>query len=912
MLGLASDLPRAERRLVTAAFFSLFGILAAQSLLETARDALFLTHLPITRLPWMYLGMAALTLLVSRVPRGALGWARRGRARIVPLSMAIGAAVTAALAAALSRPGVAAVYLVFLWSGIFAAYTVTQVWTVLGESLDISLAKRLYGRLGAGGGLGAVAGAGLARLLSHYCGPVQMVLLAAVIAAVTALGPARALRARPGDAPVPAPRANPARGQRTRLIEHPYVARLLLAALLATAVSTLVDFSFKEAVAARMPAAALPAFFATYHLVTSTIGLALQLFGVAWLVRVAGVARAPLVMPALLLAGVAWTVLTGGLGAILVLRALDVSVRGALHRPTLELLQVPLEPRVRRRAKPLIDAVGQRAGQALAALALLLLFRLAAPPGMRLLLAAALLLVWGVIAVDLARRYVDLLRATLLAPGLPARETVTAGLDGAARATLVAALDSPREAEVLSALDLLSATGQRRLIPLRLFRHPSPAVVQRAVQALTDEGDRRGTSRASGTAEPDPGRRALLAALDRLVDHPSLAIRTTVLRRRTALAADRAALTAGAHHASCPAVRGTALVAAVARGWIGEDGGLAALRTLVAHGSPAVRLAVAEAIADQPSPRFLSILQALVGAREEATLGQVAAALGSVGGAEAIAILLSLLGRREVRAAARAALARVGADAFDAVAAALADEDRPSSVRANLPRALVEIDPERATRVLLDGLLVEGDGFVRYRTLRALNRIRRARPETELDEDILGRAAVSAVESAYRYLTWRLFLDQGAERVAGRRTPTWELLRALLREKEDNAVERLFRVLALRYPRDDFRRLLRSLRTGGRRTRAAGRELIENLLTGPAHTLTLALVDEVSDRERLAALAGGAPPHPTTYRDLLAQIRAEERGGTLAALAEHHAAELRSTPAAGSDRERGALMVVRA
>jgi HEAT repeat protein len=363
-------------------------------------------------------------------------------------------------------------------------------------------------------------------------------------------------------------------------------------------------------------------------------------------------------------------------------------------------------------------------------------------------------------------------------------------------------------------------------------------------------------------------------------------------------------LTTGAHHASCPAVRGTALVAAVARGWVGDNGGLAALRMLVAHGSPAVRLAVAEAIADQPSARFLSVLQDLAGAREEAILDRAAAALGSVGGPAAIAILLPLLARREARAAARAALAHAGAGAFDAVAAALADENRPSSVRANLPRALVEIDPERATGVLLDGLLVEGDGFVRYRTLRALNRIQRARPDAQLDEDILGRAAGSAVESAYRYLTWRLLLEEGAERLAGRRTPTWELLRALLREKEDNAVERLFRVLALRYPRDDFRRLLRSLRTGGRQIRAAGRELIENLLTGPAHTLTLALVDEVSDRERLAALAGGAPPRASTYRDLLAQIRAEEQGGTLAALASHHTAELRSAPAAVDDRAR--------
>jgi hypothetical protein len=163
-----------------------------------------------------------------------------------------------------------------------------------------------------------------------------------------------------------------------------------------------------------------------------------------------------------------------------------------------------------------------------------------------------------------------------------------------------------------------------------------------------------------------------------------------------------------------------------------------------------------------------------------------------------------------------------------------------------------------------------------------------------MDQDILGRAATAAVDSAFRYLAWRLALEGGADRQPQRRTPTWHLLRELLREKEDNAVERLFRVLELRYPDERFRRLLLTIRTGDRRSRATGRELIENLLTGPARGLTLALVDELPDRERLSRLAEGRPPRERTYRTLLATIRAEEKGGTLEALAAHHAGELTS------------------
>ena len=48
------------------AFVSLFLILAAHAMTETARDALFLSRLPATKLPWMYLLVAVATVLVSR------------------------------------------------------------------------------------------------------------------------------------------------------------------------------------------------------------------------------------------------------------------------------------------------------------------------------------------------------------------------------------------------------------------------------------------------------------------------------------------------------------------------------------------------------------------------------------------------------------------------------------------------------------------------------------------------------------------------------------------------------------------------------------------------------------------------------------------------------------------------------
>ena len=56
-----------ERRPALVAFATLFGFIGSHAVLETARDALFLAKLPASRLPWMYLAIAAVSLITARV-----------------------------------------------------------------------------------------------------------------------------------------------------------------------------------------------------------------------------------------------------------------------------------------------------------------------------------------------------------------------------------------------------------------------------------------------------------------------------------------------------------------------------------------------------------------------------------------------------------------------------------------------------------------------------------------------------------------------------------------------------------------------------------------------------------------------------------------------------------------------------
>src|SRR5262249_1361890 len=68
MLAPLGDVRPAERRGAAAAFLTIFGILAGHTLLETARDALFLARLPPSELPGVYLVMAVVAIALFQGP----------------------------------------------------------------------------------------------------------------------------------------------------------------------------------------------------------------------------------------------------------------------------------------------------------------------------------------------------------------------------------------------------------------------------------------------------------------------------------------------------------------------------------------------------------------------------------------------------------------------------------------------------------------------------------------------------------------------------------------------------------------------------------------------------------------------------------------------------------------------------
>ena len=190
------DVRPGERRETTLAFVVLFGMLAAHTILETARDALFLSRLPPSQLPWVYLAMAGTALAVWRAFPSR--WSTGPNA--LPVLILLCAVGTAIFWACRSLTSPWALRALYVWTGLVSTLAAVQFWVLVGEMFTITQAKRVYSIIGLGSLLGAVAGGTLARLLSARTAAADLLLASAAIMALTCV-PAVLLRGPRAAAP---------------------------------------------------------------------------------------------------------------------------------------------------------------------------------------------------------------------------------------------------------------------------------------------------------------------------------------------------------------------------------------------------------------------------------------------------------------------------------------------------------------------------------------------------------------------------------------------------------------------------------------------------------------------------------------------------------------------------------------
>lgn len=911
-----------ERRNTFAAFGTLLAITTGHTLLETARDAFFLAKMPASRLPWMYLVIVAIALVLSQIK------AARADSKVgVAGSLVVAAVITTGFWTLLlgGQPTHPVLYALYVWTGLFGSWAMVQVWTLLGRAHTMTQAKRLYGFIGAGSVLGGVVGAILARMSISMMSPRSAVLLAAGIFVLAAV-PCLIIKLPPDEDAPARPTRGIEQGGTTRrpmsatiglLWDNAFARRVLGIVLVSTITVTLADYLFKSQLADEIKdTKTLGNALSTFYAITNTLALVAQLAIAPWVFRRAGVQRALFFFPASMLGAAAGVLLSGGsMVAAFVLKGLDGALRYSIHKTSTELLLVPVPDLIRERIKPVVDLVGSRGGQAFASLGIIALVALgggASKPATLGAIVLALAVMWISLVVTIRKLYLDVFRETLKTGGLSGKAELPE-LDLGALETLFAGLNSSRDIEVISSLELLAEQHRERLIPALILYHPSREVVLRALEIFTEMG-----------------RTDFVSIADRLNGHPDREVAAAALRARTAVLPNKELLLDRLGDA-CMQVSVTALVALMARGWIEQDDAQQRLDVAVRSKSWQTAAELARAIRavapkrgtesevedafddlliklDEIAPalRDMACEPGEDDGKFEARPNQspanlvegpphvrvrleVARAMAARQSPRFLAALVRMLNRHELRAVARTALVEIPG-ALQALDQAMSAAQLPRDIRVHLPRTICLFEPKAAAAVLLRHLGDTYDGVVRFKVIRGLVKLRRQTPHIALDPTPLTKLAVQTLDHAEELQRWGAALSTRDKEApvslragADPLQAAHHLLVDLVRDKELHATERVFLLLELIH-RDPFDDIWRGLRSKNPKSKASSLELLENLVKAPLRDRILELVGEKVQRP------SGAPA-PLSYEEAILEILAH-RSSTMRILAEYRAAEL--------------------
>src|SRR5690349_17979327 len=172
------------------------------------------------------------------------------------------------------------------------------------------------------------------------------------------------------------------------------------------------------------------------------------------------------------------------------------------------------------------------------------------------------------------------------------------------------------------------------------------------------------------------------------------------------------------------------------------------------------------------------------------------------------------------------------------------DPDEDIWVRRHIPATLAMI-PGQKTVDLLAAALADPDGFLRYKAVSALERLRRGDESLVFPKEAIEKLAIAEGRRYFDYLSLH-------HNVFGRqRLPQNSLLARALEQKMDRIKDRIFRLLALVYPWRDIGAVQWTLAHGDSRGRASASEYLDNILSGQIRKRIMPVLEDLPIDEKV-------------------------------------------------------------
>ncbi len=820
--GLVKVRPGEERKAL-AMFCYLFFAVGAFIVGRISRDTLFL-ELPKAReaLPYVYIAIAfsvaAATTVYGRLGTAVARDKMRSRALIF-------FAITVAALHLLMLQSKTWYWVYYVWVEVIGQLMVIQAWSMAGDIFNAREAKRLFAFIGGGGVLSNIACGFGVKQIALVIGAQGLVLVASGVILAAFLCEQWASRA--AHAELASHREPPKRNvfkAKTPPLASVHLRTIAALVGLTFFVSTVVDYQFKIAAAdAIADSAQRASFFGTFFGLTGILAATIQFGLTGVLLERYGVLISLLLLPLAMLTGTGAMILMPGLLAATWVKGSENVLRYTVNDATMQLLYVPVPAADRTRAKAFIDGILKPAAIGLSGIVLIGLSRYLGIQDMSWFVLAALV-AWTLLVFRCKREYVRTLLTTLRRRRLDFASATLQITDDATIEALAKSLDAPNDAQVLHALELLHhVEKQSKTIKDRVVQLASSPSLQVRLAALRFLGQH-------GSFEDAE----IIAA--HLQDEAE-EVRAHAILAMASLGRDHAVRTLqGSLKDPAPRVRAAAVAGLIKYG--GLDGILRSaeeLKAMLTHESPRVRESAAWVLGEIEVKNFYQPVLELLQDKDARVRTAAIAAAGRMKSPELIPALVYALEGARTADAAVTALVAYGEGIAPLLSKVLNNEHESLSVRRQIPKILGALGSPEVLPLLLE-YLDAPDLKLRHQIIKATARLHDALPGAVVDEARVTRVVEDELRRVYRLAMLAADLQFDESDV---------LLKDALSTRRTQALNRIFRLLGLRYPYKTLEMVYLTLisRDITPQARANAVEVLDNILEGAPKRDLLPLVE---------------------------------------------------------------------
>ncbi|WP_340158270.1 Npt1/Npt2 family nucleotide transporter [uncultured Maribacter sp.] len=860
----------------------IFLVIAVLLIIKPTVNALFLSELGVEQLPFAFLLVAVTAVATSYFYSKAVS--KYPLKKVIEITLISSIIIMIGLGILLSFEVVSGVllYFFYIWVAIYAVLSASQFWVLANLVFNIREAKRLFGFIGSGAIIGGIFGGYLTSILAPIIGNENLMFVAALLLffCIPLLRNIWNIRVKKnGSVKKHKSATNLSEPPLKLILKSKHLTYIASIVAVSVVVAKLVDYLFSDfASSSFTDADELTAFFAFWFSTFNLLSLIIQLFFTHRIVGIWGVGFSLLLLPIGIFGGSILFLMLPELSAVVVIKAMDGILKQSIHKSASELLTLPLPFELKNKTKSFIDVVVDSLATGIAGCLLIFVVRGLDLPSFYIgILIIALVCLWLYFIYKVRIEYYKTFRNNLevLTDSYKKTKKVTD-----TKVSVVAGMRTVfkkgTEEQILFMLDKLMEINDKRFaddVEL-LLEHPSNKVKLSAIQNLYFLNSKSMTAEVSELLKIDD-RELTIATLayilsfahkdksfifDAYLEHSNERIATAALYCLARAAKNNYSLK-----------QRYSLLDRISL----------ALKTIASDQKNLPYVAsVIEILGVANLPIFHSRLVAFLQHENEEIVKTAIKAIGTATDPEMVQHIIPFLAEKAFRPTVLEAFNVYGQQILPILKNHVAERRQPLSVLRFIPAAMQSFHSKEAVHQLL-GILNHEDLTVRLEVVRALSAIRATHPQLKFnkykvvsvifDECKLHHQTLSAMHTqiiiSYRNRNKSKKEIGDAERDA--RTSLLELLERRL----DSGLERIFKLLGLRYQQKDVAIAYEGLLSQKQEAQHNAIEFLDNLITGELKRRLLPIIEEsaldISSEEELQKIKHKIPTELECFKLLL-------------------------------------------